>query len=319
MSTDLVECGTDSAMTGFDDVKAIAEYLPEHADMLADIKEGMPEIIRATSLFGKSQTQCMDNNLTVTHLTKHRNVRQILAEVTSARSALREAHFGNWKKSIEVQMKREEAKEEEGLKRQLLEVEALELESQLEETKLYVSGAIRKVANYLVQYNSILESKGIKGFNEVDVEEEEEEYHIMKAFEQGLCAARAHGGFIDEGNQIYLFQLGINGGVAQALLSGFLAYEQRMMMLEDSEGKPKEGQEPSHELVLKFLQDMAKKFKGCTKKFAQWKGMTGTITESAALREGDTRLLLNSSQLDFSSANGSSELNALPRSRPGLV
>ncbi len=43
---------------------------------------------------------------------------------------------------------------------------------------------------------------------------------------------------------------------------------------------------------MAFLNDMADKYQGSAKKFAEAKGMTGIITEYAALKEGDKRLYI---------------------------
>lgn len=264
-------------------VTDLVNYLPEHKDMLVQIQQSLPEIQRASSLFNKSQSQFMDNMLTVSHPTPIRNLRQILAEMNKTREALKESHFGCKKKEIEIQMKeRDLSNETDELKSALIKVEIMELYSQLESTKGYISGAIRKLTNYTEQYNSIISSMGVSNFNEIDFEAEEERYHIMKAFDQGLIAARSRSGIVDEGNLIYFSQIGINGSSAQKDIRDLLIIEGKLLH---------EGKEPSYELVLEFLNKMAIKYKGCSVKYAQHKGMTGKITEKAALKSGDARLL----------------------------
>ena len=89
-------------------------------------------------------------------------------------------------------------------------------------------------------------------------------------------------GLIDEGNQIYFYQVGINGASAQKEVIKYFHKENEILKADGS---------PSHKMFLKFLNEMADKFQGCASEFAKAKGMTGTITEIAALKEGDTRLL----------------------------
>jgi hypothetical protein len=75
------------------DFSQLIEYAPEHKEMIENITRNHPEITRATSLFGKTQSQFMDNTMTVSHMTPLRNARQILAEMERTRNALKEAFF----------------------------------------------------------------------------------------------------------------------------------------------------------------------------------------------------------------------------------
>lgn len=266
-------------------INSIIEYAPEHNQMLQVIKENLPEIQRATSLFGKGQSQFMDNMLTVSHTTPVRNLRQILAEIEKSKMALKESYFKNAKKDVEIKIKQRQLElEKDDLQKELLEIEISEMYSQKENSQIYISGAIRAITNYIEQYNSILASIGVSDFNEVDFEKEEEKYHIQKAFEQGVTAARSRQGVVDEGNMIYFTQIGINGACAQQDVFRYLGEEGRLLS---------EGQEPSHQMFLDFLNSMSEKYSGCSTQYAKAKGMTGKISEIASLSKGDTRLLLN--------------------------
>ncbi len=253
----------------------LAQSFPDHSEMLTIIQDNLPEINRASTLFRKTQSQFMDNMLTVSHPTPIRNLRQILAEVESTTLALKESHFKNRKKEIEIQILERDIKlEKDNLKADLIQVEIEEKYSELETSRGYVSGAIRKLTNYNTQYISIMDSMGLKDFDEIDFEKEESRYHVMKAFEQGLISARPRQGVIDEGNQIYFYQVGINGTMAQREVMSYLNEEGKMI----SEGKT-----PTHSMTLKFLNDMADKYSKNYKDFAEWKGMTGVVTEEASI------------------------------------
>lgn len=274
------------------DVKSLSV---EHDDMLTVIEQAMPEIVRATSFFGKTQSQFMDNIMTVSHASDMRNIYQILAEVTNSRQALSEAILGNKKKAIEIKMKQREFDScDDDLKRELLQVEIDEIKTQLNTSEIYISGAIRKVSNYMEQYKRIIEKlkkeKGINEFNELDFEELEEEHHIKKAFEQAITAARAHGGVIDEGNHIYFSNLGISGAMAQAEVSGLLMLEKHL--IDEAVKKQDMSLVPTYDIVWNFLDQMSKKYKGTATVMAEKRGMT-IKTESAALKIGDRRLLEN--------------------------
>lgn len=277
----------------------LINIMPEHKEMLETVKLNLPEVQRATSLFYKTQSQFMDNMMTVSHYTPLRNLRQILAQMNSTRDALKEAHFKLKKKEVELKQKQREydalfssydydgatlKNSDDDLKADLLEIEIQEIISNAESTRGYISGAIRQLTNYTEQYNNIVKSHKLESWNEADFEKEEERYHIMKAFEQAVCAARSRNGLIDEGNHIYLAQIGINGGAAQKFISEFLIEEQRHM-------QENGGQVPTHSALTTFLDRMANTFAGQASDFAKSKGMT-VVSHNALILKGDERLLL---------------------------
>lgn len=236
-----------------------------YQEMIQLIEKTYPAIKRDTENFYKTQSQFMDNMLTVSAPTELRNLRQILAEINKVKMALQESYFEIKKKEIKIRQKRELLTTVENLDADLLLVEIEELECQIENTQDYQKGAIRKITAYITQYNNILVSIGKEDVSEADFEADEERYHIMKMFEQALCAARSHGGVIDEGNQIYAHQIGINGTVAQKEISEYLSVEQALM---------NQNQMPAHEMTIKWLKVMAQKYAGCAQKYANIKGMT---------------------------------------------
>ncbi len=265
----------------------LVAIMPEHNQMLDIIKESLPEIQRSTSLFFKTQSMFMDNMMTVNHNTPLRNIRQILAEMNRTRDAIKETVFKLKKKEIELKMKKREIEVEsvksdsDNLKIEMLQLEVMEIIDGADSARGYISGAIRRLTNYTEQYNSIITKYGIQNFTEKDFEKEEEKYHIKKAFEQGLTAARSRGGIVDEGNFIYFTQIGINGATAQFYISKFLNAEQELF---------KEGKAPTHKAYLDFLEEMAKVFADSAKTYAESKGMC-ISTETAMIKNGDDRLL----------------------------
>lgn len=277
-STEIAELSNSSS------INQLIQIMPEHKQMLEIIKENHPEIQRATSLFGRTQSQFMDNMLTVTAHTPLRNARQVLAEMNKTREAIKEATIKLRKKEVELRMKRRElANETDDLKREMLELDIVEILTNAEGSKVYISGAIRKLTNYTEQFNAILKNSGKENFTEEDFEKEEEEYHIMKAFDQAVCAARSRGGLIDEGNHIYLTQIGINGSHAQAEVSAYLKLENELINA---------GKAPTHQMYMNFLKNMVTTFKGNASKAALLKGMT-TLSKTALVEKGDQRLLLS--------------------------
>jgi hypothetical protein len=240
--------------------------------MLKDVTNYFPVIEKATGNFNKSQSQFMNNMLTVSHNTVLRNARQILSEIERSKQALDEAYFKVLKDQNEI--KRKElalTTTTDLLDKELLEIELAELNHKLKTSQGYIEGAIRKVSAYVAQYRQLLKSLGKDEFTEEDFERDEENYHIMKMFEQGLCAARSHYGVVDEGNQIYAHQIGLNGTVVQAEVTAYLQTEIAMI---------ERGEMPSHGMTIDWLRSMAEKYAGSAVEYAARKGMMLLDTKS---------------------------------------
>ena len=92
---------------------------------------------------------------------------------------------------------------------------------------------------------------------------------------QALHAARASGGRIDEGNYIYLFDIGINGATAQVLLTEYLMQEEELI---------KEGRYPTQEMTLQFLEKCYKVFKDDVVLGVEKKNFIVLDKESLAMR-----------------------------------
>ena len=86
----------------------------------------------------------------------------------------------------------------------------------------------------------------------------------MTAFKQALSAARGRGGMIDEGNLLYMFDLGINAGVAQVAVTNYLQAEIAIM---------EKGEIPTHQMTLEWLTACAEQFKNNPESFALWRGL----------------------------------------------
>lgn len=243
---------------------------PKIKGMIAVIEKNMPMITKATKHFGKRQSEFMDNNMTLHHPTPYRNMRQILAEIEKSKEALRESHFKIAIKKQKMKIREIElASQDDILQRDLIKIELEKDKSDIEHGMVYHCGAIRKIANYIKQYNSIIDQmkkeRGVDELTEEDFEDEEEKYHIKTAFAQALTAARSRGGVIDEGNHIYFHQLGINGMVAQNHVSRLLHNEKQIL---------ESGGYPSHKMVLLWLQECYLLHKGCAKEYAKERFLT---------------------------------------------
>jgi len=238
----------------------------EYKVMLDNIHNTLPAIKQSSSNFYKSHSQFMGVMLDVTAITPIRSVKHTLAEIDKTRMALEEAHLKMRKKDIELREKEHKLKtdlEMTEFEKELLETEILEIQVNMNNIQNSISGAIRKMNFFTNQYKSILKKLGKDDITEEEYEKEEANYHVMTCMKQALNAARARGGVIDEGNLIYLFDMGINSAQAQAEIYAYLKMENDMM---DS------GKAPTHEMTMQWLEACAAKFSQDANKFAERRG-----------------------------------------------
>ena len=247
---------------------------PEYKGMLEHINANLPAIRRDSENFYKSASQFKNVTLDVTDLTPMGSLKHILAVIDRTRMALEEAHISVKRKQIELKKKTEEYdKAEDGNEKELLWIDIVEINNHLSNSENSVRGALRKLSFFTTQYQAIMEKLGKEEITEEDYELNESRHHVMTAMKQALCAARTRGGIIDEGNHIYLFDMGINGAVAQAEIFAFLQAEQEMLT---------KGEEPTQELTMKWLEACADKFANCGAKFAELRGFIPLDKKSLA-------------------------------------
>ena len=238
----------------------------EYKGMLKNISTNLPAIKKSSSNFYKSHSQFMGVMLDVTAITPIRSVKHTLAELDKTRMALEEAHLKMMKKDIELREKENQldnAEYKNDFEKEKLEVEILEIKVNMNNIQNSITGAVRKMSFFTTQYNSILKKLGKDDITEEEYEKEESRYHVMTCMKQALNAARARGGNIDEGNLIYLFDMGINSAQAQAEVYGYLEMENKLMA---------EGKAPTHEMTMRWLEACADKFSSDAEKFAERRG-----------------------------------------------
>ena len=238
----------------------------EYKAMLDNIHTTLPAIKQSSSNFYKSHSQFMGVMLDVTAITPIRSVKHTLAEIDKTRMALEEAHLKMKKKDIELREKEHKLKTDLDMtefEKELLETEILEIQVNMNNIQNSITGAIRKMNFFTNQYKSILKKLGKEDITEEEYEKEEANYHVMTCMKQALNAARARGGVIDEGNLIYLFDMGINSAQAQAEIYAYLKMENDMMA---------SGKAPTHEMTMQWLEACAAKFSQDANKFAERRG-----------------------------------------------
>ena len=237
---------------------------PEYKSMLANIKDHAPAIRQASSNFYKSHSQMMSVTLDVTAITPIRSIKHSLAEIEKTKSALQESYFKM--KKDEVKLKKLERKlldETDPLEQEMLEIKITEKQAQAASSRGYVEGAVRKLNFFTNQYDNLMEKIGKEELTEEDYELEEIKYHIMTCMKQALNSARPRQGVIDEGNMIYLFDLGINAAQAQAEVFAYLEWENKIIQ---------EGNAPEHRHTVQWLEACADKWAHCPADFANSRG-----------------------------------------------
>ena len=243
---------------------SLVDAKPEYKTMLANIDKKMPAIQHASSNFYKSHSQFMSVTLDVTAITPIRSIKHTLAEIDRTKGALQEAHINMQKKTIKLKKKQRKLKKcTDDLDKEMLEIEILELQTHSFNAQNSVQAAVRKMNFFVNQYENLLKHLGIDEVTEEMYEREENRYHIMTNMKQALNAARTRGGVIDEGNQIYLFDLGINGADAQVEVFNYLKKENEMIA---------KGEMPTHEMTMQWLEACADKFEKCSQTFAERRG-----------------------------------------------
>lgn len=242
----------------------LSNLKPEYKAMLTNISEKSSAIARASSNFYKSHSQMMSVTLDVTAITPIRSVKHTLAEIEKTKAALEGAYFSMKKEMVKIKkLERKLETETDELECEMLEIKISEKNSQLILSRCYVEGAIRKMNFFTNQYENLMKQIGKDELTEADYELEEVKYHIMTCMKQALNAARSRNGIIDEGNLIYLFDLGINAAQAQKEIFAYLEWENELI---------KEGKVPEHAHTVQWLEACADKWAKCPEEFTKSRG-----------------------------------------------
>ena len=270
----------------------------EYKGMLTHIEETLPATQAACDNFYKSHSQMMTVTLDITDLTPVRSIKHTLAAIERTKSALAEAQINRRKNEIKIKKKQREIDAcEDDLDREELEIEMIELMNNNMNIENSMKGAIRKMSFLMTQYRSVLDHIGKDHITEEDYEREEKRYHVMTALKQALNSARPRGGVIDEGNSIYLFDIGVNVSHAQAEVFNYLKMENELIQ---------SGKAPSHEMTIEWLEKCADKFQDCAERFAESRGFRVLDEKSLAWPENPP-LLASSVDEEFAKLKAAEE------------
>lgn len=253
---------------------ALTTLLPAaYERMMESIADRLPAIDLSSQAFYKSDSQLKMVSLDINDLTDVGAAKHILARIERKRAALRESEVAIRRKRIDLAEAEDQLAAAEGFAAKRLEVDVLELMSQIEDTKNYQAGAIREVRHLVEQYEAICQRLGVEVITEQMYEDDQPRYHVIRAFSQALAAARARHGVIDEGNFIYFQDLGINGAAAQRELTAYLEAEQQLL---------NEGRVPTFEMQHSWLMAVGDKFAGEVTRYVRHRGLSPRTPEALA-------------------------------------
>jgi hypothetical protein len=237
---------------------------------LQKISDNMPEIYRATAVFGKqnSQTSSMLMSLNMIDAGPYRRLKQILAQIEKKRMALKENIFKLQKDQIKIQQLLEKQAELSHWELQLNEIEVAELTTAVADGQVYLEAALKEIGMYQEAYQEICKNYNIpEKWDEKDFEEAEIEHHIKMAFTNAIRDLGA-GQRMNHGTCEYFEQYGINPIVGYELAARY------MRQVSDAISQDKA---PTIESQYAFLDEMYNLFKDEYKKAMKRTGLDKVI------------------------------------------
>jgi len=217
------------------------------------IASRMDEFNRGLNAFSKTNTQLVSLGLTLSEATPERNIRQIHAQVESKRGALSESQFRLLKQQNDLKRKllrlneidesqvgksaKYPTEEHKKLDIERIEIDIEEIKSKMVDGRVHMEQAIKEIGMYQDAYDDIIKTFGLENWDEEDMEQADIDYNLRRCFLQSLRSCRQiH--HINEPNQEWLEQMGINPSFIQFEMLQFLDTEQKVMkeMMEKGEG-----------------------------------------------------------------------------------
>jgi len=240
------------------------------AAALQKISDNMPEIYRATAVFGKqnSQTSSMLMSLNMIDAGPYRRLKQILAQIEKKRMALKENIFKLQRDQIKIQQLLEKQSQLEHWELQLNQIEVAELTTAVADGQVYLEAALKEIGMYQEAYKEICKNYNIpEQWDEADFEEAEIEHHIKMAFTNAIRDLGA-GQRMNHGTCEYFEQYGINPIVGYELTARY------MRQISDAISADKA---PTIESQYAFLDEMYNLFKDEYKKAMKRSGLDKVI------------------------------------------
>ena len=215
-------------------------------EKMALINERQVEIERAKQTLGRKNTQTTNQLMTLAMLTDspYRRLRQCITQIESRKGALRSAYYGFQKTEIEIK-----EWEEKGDELSLIKIQ--EARDNIEESKVYIDGALKELAVFQEAYEEIRKNNNIPElWDEEDAEMDEIRHHIRQAFRQSHRDMILQGS-IGQGNAEYLEQYGIHLQTARNVIAKYIATCEALI---------KEGKMPNIDHLYEFFDNCVEVF-----------------------------------------------------------
>ena len=206
-------------------------------------------------IWDRSRSQFMLKNLTCSQADDWTRLRQVSAEMASKRMALNEAKFGYMEAVTKAKIKKQKHEQEtDPLKRELLEIQVMKMESQNAELLIKVEGALKEIETLGEMHDQLKEVIG--DVSEEEFEKAQVQSHIKRAMTQSIREIREKN-TIGCGNQEYLEQVGVCVSSAKKEILEFLVLEQSSGVANTS-------------LLHSFVDDFAKRYEPVAKQQADF-------------------------------------------------
>jgi hypothetical protein len=255
---------------GDPNANSLIEFKTFDETKLAKIAERMPEINRATNVFGRQNSQATSKLMSLNMISQspYRRLKQCLAQIERKRQALKENIFKLRKEKIELEKLIEkknnltEKLAQEGITNdehmniewdlQITIIEIEEKVANISDSNIYVEGALKEIGMYQDAYNEIKTSYNIpENWDESNYEQGEVEEHVKTAFLHTIRDVEMTGR-LNVGTHEYLEQYGINPHTAYKLVCEYLAQIEQLTQ---------EGNYTNITVLYNFLDKMYDTFK----------------------------------------------------------
>jgi hypothetical protein len=224
---------------------------------LENAEKAIAKVQYTERIWDRSRSQWMLKFLVCSNADGWLRLRQVSAEMNRKRMTLQEAKFGYMKKLTEAKIRRDEMLEEENENKSLLlEIEAVEFETQATELLVKVEGALKECETLGQMHDELKERLG--DITEEEFEKAQTKAHIKRAVMQSIREVKECGK-IRCGNAEYLEQIGLS---TTAILKDIFIFleEESQAGIEDTT------------MLHKFLEDTADKYQGTSIQQAEWLG-----------------------------------------------
>ena len=210
-------------------------------------------------IWDRSRSQFMLKHLTCSQADNWTRLRQVSAEMARKRMALNEAKFGYMEAVAKAKIKKQKHEQEpEPLKRELLEIQVMKMESQNAELLVKVEGALKEIETLAEMHDQLQEIIG--EVSEEEFEKAQVQSHIKRAMTQSVREVREKK-VIGCGNQEYLEQVGVCVTSAMTEIQQYLVQERTSGVANTS-------------LLHSFVDDFAERYEPVAKQQADFLGFS---------------------------------------------